>query len=99
MYLRSLTHLHRENLPYTSNSLMVLITFFLISSSKFRPFLAVAFRGSPYTPLPVSFGKEPGIFVILEYATLDFDNFLEFGLALSILTSCGAMASKSEVST
>jgi hypothetical protein len=59
----------------------------------------VARRGSPHTPFPVIRGKDPGDRVMTEYASLDLESFLEFGLAYFIFTKWGEIANMSDVST
>ena len=78
---------------------MIWTRFPTISFRSVSPFSLLALRGSPHTPLPVTFGNEPGMVVIVEYAILDLDSFLIFGSALSILTNWGEMANTSDVST
>src|SRR5215510_9195095 len=66
---------------YYGNSEIICMRFLTISSISFSPFSLLAIRGSPQIPLPVSFGKEPGRLVMVEYAIFDLDSFLEFGCA------------------
>jgi hypothetical protein len=58
----------------------------------------VARRGSPHTPFPVIWGKDPGDLVMIEYANLDLESFLEFGFASFIFTKWGEIAKISDVS-
>jgi len=62
---------------------MICTIFPTISFRSLSPFSLLAVRGSPHTPLPVTWGKEPGVVVIVEYAILDLDSLLRFGSALS----------------
>ena len=84
---------------YQQNSIIVLVALIVISFIKFSPFEACSLPWISPNTIPSYLGKCSGGICDTIVGSLWLWQLLEFGMALSIRTSSGEIASNSEVST